>query len=364
MPQYGEETGQVLDRLFDSGLNEELSSAIRALLEVGSSDGETMVQDYDGMPPDEGTTLLTVGAEQTLTVDPGTPVIIWDTNAPAANVTVEAASGQDRVLVAGGGDDAITVTGGGNVTVETGGGNDTVITGEGTDQVVITGGGASSVNTGEGGDTIVISGSGAPTVDAGGGNDTIRLASDQGQATVDGGTGFDTAALDDARGNHRFTVQDGIVVLNSAPTQLDNVEVVQYNDGISIIADNANEAIVGRLYEVLFDREADVPGLEYWLDALESGMSISGIANSFVESQEFQDANASVSNEAFLANLYQGMAGREADQAGLEFWLTQMEENNFSKADVAVSFAQSAEAIELMGIDGNQYIIDIFDISG
>lgn len=356
MAQYSESTSQVVSTLANSGLSSSTSSAIETLL---GSATETTIQSYDGTTPDAGTTVVTIGSDQTLTQDPGTPVIIMDANAPAATVTVDTGTGTDRVVVAGGGDDNITVTGTGNVTIETGGGNDTVATGSGQDQITITGDGNSSISTGDGGDTITITGAGAPTVDAGAGNDTIVLASDSGAATVSGGQGFDQASLDDSRGNHSFTIQDGIVVLNSSPTQLDGVEVVQYNDGISVLADSATKAAMGRLYEVLFDREADVAGLEYWSDALEAGMSVTDVAKSFIESQEFQNAYASVTNESFLANLYQGMAGRDADQAGLDYWLSQMEDNNLTKADVALSFAQSAEAIDLMGIDGNQYIIDI-----
>jgi hypothetical protein len=323
-----------------------------------STDGQVNVQAFDGTTPDAGTTILTVGAGQTLTQDPGTPVIIMDADAPAANVTVEAGAGQDRVVVAGGGDDVIVATGGGNITVETGGGNDSVTTGAGTDQVAITGSGASSVSTGEGGDTIIISGSGSPTVDAGGGNDTIQLASDQGQATVDGGTGFDQASLDDARGNHKFTIQDGIVVLNSAPTTLKNVEMVQFGDGISVVADNSEKASVARLYEVMFDREADTGGLEHWFAKSDAGESLTDLANAMASSQEFYDKFSGKTNDEFVDSLYQSTFGREADADGKAHWLAQMSDG-MTQADVARSFAQSQETVQLMGIDGTQYVIDV-----
>lgn len=361
MAQYEDSTTTVIQNVGASGLAQNTKDAIEAILSGTTS---TSMDTYtQGQTAAEGTRIVTVSSDQQLTNDPGAPVIIMDAASAGAQVTLDTST-NNRVLVAGGGNDVITTTGSGNVTVETGGGNDNITTGSGQDFVTVTGSGSSTISTGDGVDQVVITGSGSVTVDAGDSNDLITLATDGGQATVDGGTGFDRAGLDDARGNHTFSTQGGVLVLNSTPTQLERVEVVQFNDGISVLADSASEASMARLYEVLFDREADLGGLEYWSGALDSGMSISEVASRFIDSQEFDDAYASVTNEAFLANLYQGMAGREADAGGLAYWLTQMEDNNMSKAEVALSFAYSAEAVELMGIDGNHYVIDISDMTG
>ena len=362
MAQYEESVGNLTQTLEGSGLNEDTLSTITALI---SGQGDTVQLDtYD---PDEaapeGTEIVTVGSDQQLTSDPGASVIIMDSDSQGANVELDTSDG-DRVVVAGGGDDNIVVTGDGAITIETGGGNDTITTGLGDDTITVTGSGFSAVKTGEGGDLILVTGDGEVTVSAGEGNDTIIIQTDQGATTVDGGAGFDTAGLDDARGNHNFTYVDGVLTLNSSPTQLEGVEVIQFADSISVVAENKDDATVARLYEVLFDREADVGGLEHWFNTLDVGMSIGEVAENFITSTEFQNANASVSNEEFLTNLYQGMAGREPDEGGLAHWLTLMEEHNFSKADVALEFAQSAEAVQLMGIDGNQYVIDLSDIIG
>ena len=352
MAQYEESTTDVVENFTDSGLNDETVDAIRALL----SDPATQIEEYDGSAVTEGTSILTVGAGQTLTEDPGASVIIMDANAPDANIVLDTVDG-DRMIVAGGGDDTITSEGDGNVSVETGGGNDSVTTGGGEDLVVITGDGDSTVSTGDGADEIVITGEGNASVDTGTGNDTITIASDSGEATIDGGEGFDEVHVDDSRGQHSFTYENGVMVLNSTPTQIENVEVVQFQDGISVLADNSTKAAVARLYEVLFDREADLDGLEYWTERADAGDSLENITNDFASSQEFQNNFASDSNEVFLGKLYEGMAGREADAEGLEYWLGEMD-NGLSQADVAQHFAESQEAVQLMGIDGTQYVID------
>jgi Ca2+-binding RTX toxin-like protein len=281
-----------------------------------------------------------------------------DADAPGANVTLDAGTGQDRVIVAGGGDDNIQTTGDGNFTVETGGGNDTVNTGNGDDTVTITGAGNSSVATGEGDDTIMVTGDGTHTVNAGDGNDTIVLGTDEGEVTVDGGDGFDQALMADSRGNHTFTIQDGILVMNSAPTQIANVEAVQFQDGISVIAEDATEATVARMYEVMFDREADLGGLEFWFDRAGEGATSGEIAGGFAASEEFSARYADMSNEEILDSFYQNAFDREADAGGKAFWLDQMADG-LTEAQVAEFFGASEEAVQLMGIDGTQYVIDI-----
>jgi Ca2+-binding RTX toxin-like protein len=358
MAQYTEETSQVNDRLSDSGLSQDSRSAITNLLNSQTGD-TTAIQEFDGTPPDEGTTILTVGSDQNLTDDPGTPVIIMDDDAPGANVTLDAGTGQDRILVAGGGNDNIQFTGDGNVTVETGGGNDTVETGSGNDTVVITGPGNSSVSTGDGDDTIVVNSEGEITVNGGDGNDTIVLSTDQGEVTVDGGDGFDQLVLNDSRGSHTFSLQDGVLVMNSTPTEISNVEAVQFDDGISVLADNATEAAVARMYEVMFDREADLGGLEYWLGRAEEGASSRDIANGMAASEEFSSKYSQLSNEDVLDSFYQNAFDREADAGGKAFWLDEMSDG-LTEAQVAESFGYSQEAVELMGIDGTQYVIEVF----
>lgn len=359
MAQYTESTSDVVNTVTNSELSSDTSAAIEALLiDSSTTNEETTIQVYDGTAPDDGTDILTVGSDQTLSQDPGTPIIIIDAEAPSATVTLDTST-SDRVVVAGSGDDTITTTGDGNVTVETGGGNDSIATGSGEDVITITGRGNSSVATGDGDDIITINGDGAPTIDAGDGNDIISVRTDQGAATVDGGTGFDGANVDDSRSEHSITIEDDIVTLNSAPIQLENVEVVKYDDGISILGDGAVESAVGRLYEVLFDREADLGGLEYWFGKADEGNSLEEIASSMLTSQEYSNLHDSQqTNSDFLDSLYQNTFGREADAEGKEFWLDKMSEG-MTQAGVASCFADSDEAVHLMGINGTQYVIDI-----
>lgn len=156
-----------------------------------------------------------------LTGDPGPPVIIMHPNAPGAQLTLEARTGQDRVIVAGGGDDNISVVGNSpvvsnqsmivadsnndNITIETGGGNDTIETGDGNDMVTITGSGDNTVSTGDGDDTVNMLGGGNDTVDTGGGNDTVIITG-PGDGSVSTGDGNDTITV---TGSGTYTIDTG-----------------------------------------------------------------------------------------------------------------------------------------------------------
>jgi hypothetical protein len=359
MAQYEASTTSVALSMESSGLDTDTSSAIADLLNGSSTDGNTTIVEYDGSPT-LGAQVVRVTQGTQLNEDPGGSVIIMDPDSQGANLNMQGDA--NRAVVAGGGDDNIVATGGGNITVETGGGNDSVQTGDGQDMVIISGSGNSTVNTGNGDDTLKITGDGNVTVDAGTGDDVIVIATDQGAATVSGGDGFDTVQLDDSRGEHTFTIdENGILVVNSAPTQLDGLEIVQFNDGLSVIADTQTKSDAARLYKVLFDREGDTGGLKHWLEQADAGTSIADIANGFEGSVEFQNEFSGDTDAVFVNKLYDNMAGRAADQAGFEYW-TQALEDGVSRSDVATGFAGSEEAIQLMGINGTKYVIDVDDV--
>ncbi|MFB8831517.1 DUF4214 domain-containing protein [Azotobacter sp. CWF10] len=239
----------------------------------------------------------------------------------------------ERTIISGAGNDLITVSGDKNTTVVGGAGNDTIITSGGNDSVV--GGlGNDSVSTGAGNDTIV-SGLGHDTINAGNGFDVVKLNGD-----VDNFNLFD---LD----NGQLLVHSKLNPISSAT--ISNAEILSFetSDGTDniVLVDNEADAVAMRLYEGLFDRDADIGGAEYWLDQLESGaVSLTDIANSFLNSEEFQ-ANGELDDSAFVELLYENALNREADEAGKDFWVEQLE-GGASRADVAISIVGSPEATE------------------
>lgn len=112
------------------------------------------------------------------------------------------------------------------------------------------------------------------------------------------------------------------------------------------------------LYQAALDRRPDQGGLNYFVDNLEAGQSLQDIANSFYLAAEFRGQFERFDNASYVDQLYVNVLGRAADQAGLAYWLVDIEQNGRSHADVLVSFAQSAEnrAAAAEWLAGLQYV--------
>ncbi|MFC2992548.1 choice-of-anchor L domain-containing protein [Halomonas tibetensis] len=97
------------------------------------------------------------------------------------------------------------------------------------------------------------------------------------------------------------------------------------------------------LYEAALDRQPDVPGLNYFVGDLRQGQSLHDVANTFYRSSEFRSQFSEFDNESYIDQLYQNVLDRQADQPGLDYWITDIEDRGRSHADVLVSFARSQE---------------------
>lgn len=239
----------------------------------------------------------------------------------------------ERTIISGAGNDLITVSGDKNTTVVGGAGNDTIITSGGNDSVV--GGlGNDSVSTGAGNDTIV-SGLGNDTINAGKGFDVVKFNGNvENFNIIDLGDGelFVHSKLNPLNSS---TISNSEILSFETPAGAENVALVE----------NETEATAMRLYEAFFDRSADIDGAEFWLGQLEAGaVSLTDIANGFQNSEEFQ-ANGELDDSAFVELLYENALDREADEAGKDFWVEQLE-GGVSRADVAISIVGSPEAAE------------------
>ncbi len=304
-----------------------------------------------------GTTVLQFGEGQVLTGDPGTPVIIMSPNAGGGTAVINADT--PRTIVGSASAEVLTFQGNAGVTMETGGGNDLINTGSGNNNIVISGAGSPTIVTGTGDDIITLGGTGNRQVDLGDGNNTVILNTNSGTSTIVAGSGVDTLQVSGPISSHTLTLGANLtLLLNSSPTQLKGVDLIEFGSGVTVVSENRTKTDMARLYEVMFDRMGDKGGLKAWLNTVEAGASIFDVAKAFAGSPEFQNKFASMDNTAYLQALYQNMSGRGADQAGLQYWLGQMS-NGMSRADVAVAFAGSAEAIQLMGINGTKYVIDL-----
>jgi len=237
-------------------------------------------------------------------------------------------------------------------------GETTVVGGFGNvERVVIHSAGADNFIIADGKNTQITIGAN-DTVIAGAGNDTVVAG--LGNSTIVGGTGHTIVQLGGNDSDYTVTVDNGRAVVthsgNNIVTDISKVQFVQLDDGDALVfAKDSLEAAVASLYETTFGRAADASGLQFWFDRANEGITLEQIADAFTQVAEFEDI-AQVSDEAFIESVYQQTFGRAADETGLDFWLTQLD-NGIDRGDVLEAFANLSASNLVDNGDGETTII-------
>lgn len=139
-----------------------------------------------------------------------------------------------------------------------------------------------------------------------------------------------------------------------------NSEIYDYTSWINFDEDGlSDETIVTRFYQYVLNRLPDQEGEKALLDALKT-TDITLIANSFVSAAA--DEIGETSNEQFVTGLYVYGLKRSADDAGLNNWITELE-NGMSRGEVLLAFINSEEAGGDSWIDELSNAYDNFDYS-
>ncbi|HVX15362.1 MAG TPA: DUF4214 domain-containing protein [Pirellulales bacterium] len=99
--------------------------------------------------------------------------------------------------------------------------------------------------------------------------------------------------------------------------------------------DDANSKYVAAVYEDVLGRPVDADGLAYWTNQLDSGTSVSAVAQAIATSAEYY-ANF------VIKPAYLNLLGRAADDAGIAYWTGQMR-NGLTDQELEAGFVASAE---------------------
>ncbi|WP_338021263.1 DUF4214 domain-containing protein [Azomonas macrocytogenes] len=107
--------------------------------------------------------------------------------------------------------------------------------------------------------------------------------------------------------------------------------------------DDTSTGQVYRLYQAAFDRAPDSTGLSYWVNKINTGASLSTVAQGFIDSNEFQQRyGIAINNQSFISTLYMNVLNRQPDPTGLAFWQNRMAQG-MSEAEVLIGFSESGE---------------------
>jgi len=160
-----------------------------------------------------------------------------------------------------------------------------------------------------------------------------------------GGAGSDTAVIDAALADTSFTPIEGgfAAEIDGQSVDFMGIETFQFSDETVIVDTGETSASVARLYLAALDRDGDVPGQTFWTGVAET-QGLDAVADNFITSDEFQSAfGEDPSHAEYIDALYLNTLGREADEAGREFWTGVFDSGNFDVSDLLVFFSESPE---------------------
>jgi serralysin len=162
---------------------------------------------------------------------------------------------------------------------------------------------------------------------------------------IDGGQGIDTLVLDGHTDMYHIThTTTGFSIFgNGVDEWVTNVERLQFTNGIVALDINGDAGQAYRLYQAAFNRVPDSGGLGYQTNALDTGLTLTQVAQNFINSPEFQSTYGNVDDTQFLTLLYRNVLHREPDSGGLQFHLDEMHVQGQSRAMELVHFSESPE---------------------
>jgi autotransporter-associated beta strand protein len=177
-------------------------------------------------------------------------------------------------------------------------------------------------------------------VSPGGGTPTGTVIFKDGMATMamanldsTGKATFTTAAL--SLGSHFITaIYNGDVNFKGSTS----------SPLVHSVTSTPNEAFVAALYRKVLDRLPDVAGFNFWVQQLQAGATRTAVAFNFEVSLEYRGIE--------VDTFYETILNRAADDPGRAFWLNALV-SGISEADVIVGFLTSAEFLAKFPLDAS-----------
>ena len=140
--------------------------------------------------------------------------------------------------------------------------------------------------------------------------------------------------------------------------ELVGVERLQFSDVTLALDIDGVAAEAYRIYKAAFDRQPDTEGLGFWIKQMDAGMGIETVAEQFIGSAEFiRMYGANPSDEQFVDLLYANVLDRQADQSGYDFWIGALD-RGLTRAGLLAEFSESRENVANVAPlieDGIQY---------
>ena len=238
---------------------------------------------------------------------------------------------------------------------------------------LIDGGAGADILLGLQGNDTLAGGDAADQLFGGAGDDV--LTGGAGDDGIHGGAGTgDVASFSGAMGRHMVKLaSDGVVVVEDrAPggdgtDRLTDIETLAFSQGAMIFEDGRLDLSIVQgitrlsqeqidtfveLYIAYFNRAPDALGLCFWGSAYAGGTTLEEMATLFLDQDETRATYpAGASNLDFATQVYSNVLGRTPDQAGIDFWVGQLDSGNVSRGTFILDVLKGAKAEPEPGMD-------------
>jgi hypothetical protein len=118
---------------------------------------------------------------------------------------------------------------------------------------------------------------------------------------------------------------------------------------------------IQKLYVAYFNRPADPAGLAFWSAALAGNSgAYDGIARDFARSQEYMAGFSGMTNRTAIDVVYQHLFGRNAEQAGVDYWASLLDRKTLTIDTIIAAMAQGAQGTDKIVLDGRVAVATAF----
>ena len=127
------------------------------------------------------------------------------------------------------------------------------------------------------------------------------------------------------------------------------------------MATQAQIAAVQQLYIGYLGRAADKAGLDFWTNAVATGVStLESVATGFTLSNEYKAAFGGLTNDALVEKVYTSVLGRASDTAGKAFWVDALAKGTVTADKLVATFIGALSAPDQTIINNKTFVAQTY----
>jgi len=101
---------------------------------------------------------------------------------------------------------------------------------------------------------------------------------------------------------------------------------------------------IQQLYIGILGRAADQPGLDYWVDEIESGqLTLENARASFTQQIEYTSLYGGLDNSTLVTRIYQNFLERDPDGEGLSYWVSELDAGSINSDQLVNALVNAVE---------------------